>query len=121
MRMPMVRLFFVSLFLFALTGCLSHFFVDSTTRLQVENRTDAAIVGVDVVSEDGSSVQPWIDDTIPAGERSRVYEEDWVGNFYMRVRFDKKEEARVDVDFEGGSLYMVVMEGEDGNIQFKFR
>lgn len=69
-----------------LSGCLSHWFTDSTTRLQIENKTNVTFYGLDIVSEDGSSVVPWISDTLEPGERSRVYEEDWVGTFKARLK-----------------------------------
>ena len=68
------------------TGCLSHWFTDSTTRLQVENKTNVTFYGLDIVSEDGTSIVPWISDTLEPGERSRVYEEDWVGTFRGRLK-----------------------------------
>ena len=71
----------------ALTGCLSHWFTDSTTRLQIENRTSRVFLGLDIVSEDGSSVIRWIQDSLPPGERSLVYESDWVGTFNIRLNF----------------------------------
>jgi len=162
--MKYLRLF-LCLVALCLTACMSHVFVDTTTRLQIENRTEVAILGFDVISEDGS-VLPWIRDTIQPGEKSRVVEEDWVGNFRVRVRFDKwngvhsfngtacatetrvvvalakqseadvkhevddgcKQEGRVEMtfaevelDFEGGSQYLVVSEDEDGKAVFKFR
>ena len=69
-----------------LSGCLSHWFTDSTTRLQIENKTNVTFYGLDIVSEDGSSVVPWISDTLEPGERSRGYEEDWVGTFKVRLK-----------------------------------
>ena len=168
--MKYLRLFFCLVAL-CLTACMSHLFLDTSTRLQVENKTDVAILGLDVISEDGTSVQPWIRDTIEPGEKSKVVEEDWVGTFRVRVRFDKwngmhsskatacvketrvvetvggkvlakqseadvkeeiddgcKQDGRVemtyvelDLDFEGGSQYLVVSEDEDGKAVFKFR
>ena len=105
----------------ALTGCLSHWFIDTTTRLQVENATDVAILGIDIVSEDGSSVTTWVSDTIQPGEKSRVYEEDWVGTFRMRVRFEERDDAEAEMEFEGGSQYLVVSTDKDGNAEFNFR
>lgn len=80
---------FLCLLALSLTACMSHLFTDTTTRLQVENKTDVTILGLDIISEDGKSVQPWIRDAIEPGEKSRVVEEDWVGTFKVRVRFDK--------------------------------
>ena len=33
-----------------LSGCLSHWCVDSSTRLQIENKSSKTIIGVDIVS-----------------------------------------------------------------------
>ena len=161
MKMPMKRLFVVATLLvcgLTLSGCLSHWFIDSTTRLQVENKTDSHIVSFGILSDDGS-YWPWINDTIAPGEKSRVYEEDWVGTFRVRVRWaksviqenrcesvlaketsDKKttevhidktsmtdctirwdDKSYVELDFEGGSQYLVVSEDENGKAVFKFR
>ena len=86
--MKYLRLF-LCLVVFSLTACMSHVFIDTTTRLQVENKTDVTILGVDIISEDGTSVSHWIRDAIEPGEKSKVVEEDWVGTFKIRVRFDK--------------------------------
>ena len=167
--MKYLRLF-LCLVALSLTACMSHVFTDTTTRLQIENKTDVAILGLDIVSEDGTSVRSWINETIEPGEKSKVVEEDWVGTFRVRVRFDKwdgetlvsiakfcatystpirvnntlakqgepnvfeknisgcgSEEnvhmvyTETDLDFEGGSQYLVVSEDEDGKAVFKFR
>ena len=86
--MKYLRLF-LCLVVFSLTACMSHVFIDTTTRLQVENKTDVTILGVDIISEEGTSVSHWIRDAIEPGEKSKVVEEDWVGTFKVRVRFDK--------------------------------
>lgn len=129
---------------FSLTGCLSHLFVDSTTRLQVENKTDGYVVGFGILSDDGS-YWPWVKDTIAPGEKSRVYEEDFVGSFHVRLQLEKgtcyepvaetKGACTGDcvrdcsvtltkeyftVEFDGGSYYMVVKE-EKGEIKLEFR
>ena len=165
--MKYLRLF-LCLVVFSLTACMSHVFIDTTTRLQVENKTDVTILGVDIISEDGTSVQPWIRDAIEPGEKSKVVEEDWVGTFKVRIRFDKwngkslasigkfcaySSTSRVydvlakqgepnvfekevkgcgeedvymvytetDLDFEGGSLHLIVSQDEDGNLAFKLK
>ncbi len=86
--MKYLRLF-LCLVTLSLTACMSHVFIDTTTRLQVENKTDVTILGLDIISEDGTSVQSWIRDAIEPGEKSKVVEEDWVGTFKVRVRFEK--------------------------------
>ena len=156
--MKFLRLF-LCLVAFALTACMSHLFIDTSTRLQVENKTDVTILGLDVVSDDGSSVSPWIRDSIEPGEKSKVVEEDWVGTFRVRVRWaksviqenncesvlakaasDKKttevtknmssvtecairwdDKSYVELNFEGGSQYLVVSQDEDKSVQFKFK
>ena len=165
--MKYLRLF-LCLVAFSLTACMSHLFVDTTTRLQVENKTDVTILGLDIISEDGKSVQPWIRDAIEPGEKSKVVEEDWVGTFKVRVRFDKwdgkllasigkfcaysstsrvydvlakqgepnvfekevkgcgEEDVHMiysetTLDFEGGSLHLIVSQDEDGNVAFKLK
>ena len=165
--MKYLRLF-LCLVVFSLTACMSHVFIDTTTRLQVENKTDVTILGVDIISEDGTSVSPWIRDAIEPGEKSKVVEEDWVGTFKVRVRFDKwdgkllasigkfcaysstsrvydvlakqgepnvfekevkgcgEEDVHMiysetTLDFEGGSLHLIVSQDEDGNVAFKLK
>lgn len=116
---------------FTLTGCLSHWFLDPSTRLQVENRSSSTIVGIDIISEDGTSVRPWIRDTIAPGERSRVYEEDWVGTFNVRIRVVESVSGIAsvegsydieDLEFDGGSEFLVVSDSEKGHrlhLEFK--
>ena len=104
-----------------LSGCLSHWFVDSSTRLQVENRTEYTIYGIDIVSEDGTEFRPWLLDTIPPGTRSRVYEEDWVGTFRVRVNWTHEDTSFVELDFEGGSQYLVISIDDDGQALFEFK
>jgi len=156
--MKYLRLF-LCLVTLSLTACMSHVFIDTTTRLQVENKTDVTILGLDIISEDGTSVQSWIRDAIEPGEKSKVVEEDWVGTFKVRVRWaksviqenrcesvlakeasDKKttevhinktsmtdctirwdDKSYVELDFEGGSQYLVVTQDDDGKAVFKFK
>ena len=147
---------------------MSHVFLDTSTRLQVENKTDVTILGLDIIAEDGSKVVPWINESVLPGEKSKVVEEDWVGTFKVRVRFEKwnskslasigkfcayssisrvyntlakqgepnvfekevkgcgEEDVHMiysetTLDFEGGSLYLVVSQDEDGNVAFKLK
>jgi hypothetical protein len=138
---------------------MSHVWTDTTTRLQIENKTDVTILGLDIVSEDGTSVQSWIRDSIEPGEKSKVVEADWVGTFRVRVRWasriiqenncesvlakeasDRKEtDAKIgkpsvtdcvvqwddksyaELDFEGGSKYLVVSQDSTGAVAFKFK
>ena len=107
----------------ALSGCISHWFEDSTTRLQVENRTGADIIEIDIVSEDGRLVRPWIQDTIKDSSVSRVYEEDWVGDFKGRILYldSRIEKGWFNIELSGGSLYLVFTRNPDGTLHFESR
>ena len=48
--MKYLRLF-LCLIALSLTACMSHVFTDTTTRLQIENKTDVAILGLDIISD----------------------------------------------------------------------
>lgn len=112
---------------FVLAGCLSHWFVDSTSRLQVLNDTeDCTLLGVDVVKSD-HTYKKWIDEKVLPGERSRVVEEDWVGDFTLRLRYTKSvdgsgEELTATESFslDGGSLFLVIKSDGD-SLQWKFK
>lgn len=112
----------------SLTGCLSHWFLESDSRLQVENRTENwSIISVDVASENRAKFSSWIDETLLPGERSHVVEEDWVGDFTFRVKYTKSSDATGDtlVDYhefnlDGGSLYLIVEEGK-GKLSYRFK
>lgn len=111
-----------------LTGCLSHWFIESESRLQLENATENySILSLGVVSLDGSIYSPWINETILPGERSRVEEGDWIGEFKIRVKYTESKDASGDtlvdyrvLDFEGGSIFLKV-EAKDGKLEYKFR
>ena len=141
MKFRMSRLIVVSMLLLlslSLTGCLSHWFTDSTTRLQIENKTERVFVGLDIVSEDGTSTIPWIRETLKPGERSRVYEQDWVGTFRIQLlfksgyencamNFETKEKecsamydtvthTPLEFEFDGGSSYMILTDSDNGGV-----
>lgn len=127
--MPMaVRLLIALAVAACLSGCLSHYIEESTSRLQVENATkDYSLLAVDVVSTDGQSSRSWIKETVLPGERSRVVEEDWVGEFTLRFKYTKSTdgsgETMVDThkfSLEGGSLYLVV-ESDGDSLTYRFR
>lgn len=101
---------------FSLSGCLSHWFLDSSSRLQVENATeDCSIISLDVASEDSTQFVPWVSETLLPGERSRVSEEDWVGEFSVRIMYTKSADASGDTlteiqqfEFDGGSFFLKI-------------
>lgn len=118
---------FLGLVALSLTGCLSHWFLDSSSRLQVENATeDCTLVGLDIMSQEGS-YRTWIHEKILPGERSRVVEEDWVGEFKIRIRYTKSTDGSGkqlqlvrSVELDGGSLYMVVKNQGD-SLAYRFK
>jgi hypothetical protein len=103
-----------------LSGCLTHWFLDSTTRLQIENKSSKTVVEVDILAEDGS-YRAWIQDTLRTGEKSRVYEEDWVGSFNMRIRTFGADYEIENLKLEGGSEYMVLSDSTDGSLHYEFK
>lgn len=115
----MKQLFFLITTLLMLTGCLSHWFVESEVRLQVENKTPYTIVGVSVVSLDSTMQKNWIKDSIPPGERSSVVAGDWIGTFNLGVSYIKEGENAVfvhifeSVELNGGSIFAQISE-KDG-------
>lgn len=110
------RLVFLAAMAMGLSGCLSHWFLDSETRLQVENATeDCSIIRVSVASEDSSKTVSWITETLLPGERSHVVREDWVGEFLFRVDYTNSTDAEGDtlseyrtIEIEGGSVYLKI-------------
>jgi len=71
---------------FLLNGCLTHWMMDTQTRLQVENHTSARIANLRIVALDGSAPDiSWMPDTIETNKRSRVFTEDLVGTFHFRI------------------------------------
>lgn len=115
----MKQLFFLLVTLFLLTGCLSHWFIESEVRLQVENKTPYTIVGVSVVSLDSTMQRNWIKDSIPPGERSSVVAGDWIGTFNLGVSYIKEGKNSVfvqifeSVELNGGSIFAQISE-KDG-------
>ena len=81
-----------------------------------------------MVALDGSIYSSWIRQTVLPGERSRVEEGDWIGEFKVRVKYTESKDASGDtlvdyrvLDFEGGSMYLQVTASEKGKLQYKFR
>ena len=108
-----------------LTGCLSHWFIETESRLQVENATeDITLYGVDVLAEDSVNYEKWIDETILPGERSHVAEADWVGEFRVRIRYGREGEDTLKsirtLDIEGGSLFLRIT-AQDDTLVYTFK
>lgn len=114
--------------MFSLTGCLSHWFLESESRLQVENGTENyTILSVDIMEKDSTASKSWVKETLLPGERSHVVEGDWIGNFTAQIRYSKftDESGAVLKDFhkfdlDGGSLYLLIRESGD-SLTYKFK
>lgn len=105
-----------------LAGCVSHYVVDGSCRLQIGNSTENYTVqSLSILAKDSSEVS-WISDEVLPGEQSRVVEKDFVGLFKVRIRMSG--EASVDTvfeqRFEGGSTFMQIRE-KDGAIEIVTR
>lgn len=117
-----------ALLLVSLLGCASHLFLESETRLQLGNSTeDCSLISLDVASLDSTEFVPWIQETVFPGERSHVETEDWVGDFYVRIRYTHSKDASGDtlevftkLEFEGGSQFLKVG-GNADSLTFKFK
>ena len=80
------RLFFLVVISLLLNGCLTHWVVDSDTRLQLNNRTTWQIASLRVVPADTSlPVYEWVPDTLLPGERGHVFSASFVGTFHFHL------------------------------------
>ncbi len=111
-----------------LTGCLSHYFVETTTRFQIENATeDCSLLGLDISSEEEGKPFKWISETVLPGERSHVVEMDLVGEFTISVKYTRSTDGSGEIlrenrkmEIEGGSIYMKV-ESDGDSLSFRIR
>jgi len=76
----MVRFAF---FLMIIFSSCTHWIVGSEVRLQMENLTDEVISDLSVHSKSGSVVL--VPETLESGEKSKVYEVEWVGKFEFGI------------------------------------
>jgi len=82
----MKKIYLIASLAFLFSGCLTHWVVESSTRLQLENHTSFALANLQIVSEDSSIANlEWMADTIPAGTKSRVASKELVGSFHLRI------------------------------------
>lgn len=109
----------------SMTGCLSHWFMDTESRLQVENgMEDMTIYSLDVLSEDSTTYEKWIDESIEPGNRSHVAAADWVGEFNIRLRYGKADGDTLQnirkMEISGGSMYLKIT-AEDDSLVYTFK
>lgn len=120
-----LALSFLLLSALSMTGCLSHWFMDTESRLQVENgMEDMTIYSLDVLSEDSSTYEKWIDESIEPGDRSHVAAADWVGEFNIRLRYGKADGDTLQnirkMEISGGSMYLKIT-AEDDSLVYTFK
>lgn len=100
---------------FLLNSCITHWIQESSTRLQLENRTGWRIANLCVVDPKGN-MQPisWMPDTLDHGARSRVFTRELVGSFNFRISYADsscsssscwKEQALGNLQVDGGTKY----------------
>lgn len=78
----------VLLLVVILQGCLVHWVTDTTTRLQIYNRTPGELASLQIVSQDSASSNlVWMADTISSGERSLVVEKELIGSFHFQLLY----------------------------------
>lgn len=104
---------FLALCAMSLTGCLSHWFMDTESRLQLENGTEnLTIYALDVLSEDSTTYEKWIEESLEPGNRSHVVAADWVGKFNIRLRYGETDGDTLQdirkMEISGGSMYLKI-------------
>lgn len=114
-----MRAFALGLLSLLFTGCVTHYVIEGTCRLQVGNDTENYTVQkVSIVSKD-SSETVWIRDEILPGEKSKVVERDLVGNFTVHVQMDALD-TTFEQRFDAGSVFLQIRENK-GVVEFKVR
>lgn len=114
-------IFMLSSFALLLCGCVTHYVVDDTCRLQIGNDTqNYTVTSFSVVSKDNEIV--WISDDVEPGEKSKVSERDFVGSFTVRLKMSgsSKVDTTFKQRFDGGSVFLQIVE-DDGAIEIHRR
>ena len=118
-----MKKFFCLSCLFLLMGCVTHYVIDGSVRLQLGNATDnCTLETLIIVGEDGEELV-WIDESVFPGESSKVKERDFVGTFKVRLSYKQDGVSKDTVfkkHFDGGSVYLQISEKE-GNLQIHAR
>lgn len=70
----------------SLSGCLTHWVVDTDTRLQIDNRLPYSVADLRVYAPEGSAPDiAWMPDTLVSGKRSSVYDKALVGTLFCSI------------------------------------
>lgn len=98
-----------------LSGCVTHYVVDGSVRLQLGNATESCTIeSLSVVNSNGEELK-WIDETILPGESSKVKERDFVGRFRVRLAYEQEgilKDTLFQRHFDGGSIFLQISEKE---------
>ncbi len=81
-----VSLITIAILTLLLSGCLSHWVIDTETRLQVVNTTEFLLADIRVIDPNG--IEPdihWNTDTLQPGEKGRVVTQELVGEFTFAI------------------------------------
>jgi len=100
----------IFIFAFFLLSC-THWLIDTYTRIQVENSTSDIISDLCIVSKSGQKII-LVPGIVKIGERSRVYEVEWVGEFNFMVRVGNDWEPIGIYKLKGGSVLAQIRERE---------
>lgn len=103
---------FLLMILFTFNGCLTHWFIDTEVRLQIENLSPYTINTVSLSSKDTEDEKTWMNTPIAPKERSKVISKNWVGNFNLKITYQDslllKKHLFEDVSLEGGSVFIQI-------------
>jgi len=108
----MMRWVFFLMFIFS--SC-THWIVDSDVRLQMENLTDEEISDLSVYSKNGYVVL--VPETLEHGEKSKVYEVEWVGKFEFAI----SQGALGTHKLKSGSAVAQIKKDDNGNFTMSLK
>jgi len=113
----MKKIFIFALFLLSCT----HWLIETETRIQAENSTENIIGDLCIVSKNGSKIV-LVPGSIKIGEKSKVYEIEFVGefDFMVHVGDDWKPEPLGIHKLKGGSLLARISE-KDGKFEMELK
>jgi len=106
------------IFALLLTSC-THWLIDTETRIQMENGTSEQIRNLSLISSNGQTVV-WIPETLEAGEVSRVYEKEWVGEFNFAI-YSGDSLVHLGVHKLKGGSVLAQIRNENGKFTMRFR
>ena len=96
-------------------GCLTHYVINGSVRLQIGNDTENyTILALSVIST-SEKEYPWITEKVLPGENSKVKEEDYAGTVKIKISYEYKgiqKDTLLEKRFDGGSIFLQFKEKE---------